>query len=251
MVLSDVMLLSGVMLLNDDMLHSDVMLLSEVTLLSDVLLLSDVMLLNDVMFLSDVMLHSHVMLLCDVMFLSDVMLLCDVMLLSDVMFCVVMMLNSVMVLNDAQRAHRYFFMATRLIIFLSCFAAKNLSILLTDACVAQQGQRTHCFVSLRKSVLLRESGTVVRYVTIPLMLATNLNDFEVTVLLCLHGSSRNIVTTENCNRLNSTRPSTYWSELWVEGIRQLVQRRRSSLFRFFWCYPPDNDVFTLGKSRFD
>jgi hypothetical protein len=64
-------------------------------------------LFSDVMVLSDVTLISHVMLLSDVMLLGDVMLLCDV-----------------MVLNDAQRAHRYFFMAKRLIIFVSCFAAK-------------------------------------------------------------------------------------------------------------------------------
>jgi len=51
----------------------------------------------------------------------------------------------------------------------------------------KNGQRTHYFVSLPKSVQSRESGTLLRYVTLPVLLATKLHDFEVTVLLVLHG----------------------------------------------------------------
>ena len=42
-----------------------------------------------------------------------------------------------------------------------------------------------------------ECGTVLRYVSLPLQLAAKLHAFEVTVLLGLHGPSRNIVTTAN------------------------------------------------------
>jgi hypothetical protein len=76
-------------------------------------------------------------------------------------------------------------------------------------------------------------------------------DFKVTVLLGLPGLILNIVTTADWNSWNSSQPSTYCNELWVEGTKQSVQRRKTPLVGLFWCYSSNIDVFTLGNSRFD